>query len=60
DFSIGAITPVYGQPGKHAAIGTLAVSKKFDANWSVVGSYMGRFNKDISTHSLSCGLQFSF
>ncbi|MDR0693454.1 MAG: hypothetical protein LBF49_02700 [Puniceicoccales bacterium] len=60
NFGIGAITPAYGQSSKHAAIGTLAVSKKFNANWSVVASYTGRFNEDISTYSLSGGFQYSF
>jgi hypothetical protein len=57
---IGAITPIFRYPSKHAAIGTFTVSRKLNINWSVVGSYTGRFNKDISTHTLSCGAQYSF
>jgi hypothetical protein len=60
NFGIGAITPAYGQPGKHSAIATLTVSKNLNINWNIVGSYTGKFNKDISTHSASCGVQYSF
>jgi hypothetical protein len=60
NFGIGEITPIFRYPSKHVAIGTLSVSRKFNANWSVVGSYAGRFNKDTSTHTLSCGVEYSF
>jgi hypothetical protein len=60
NFGIGEIVPAYGQPGKNSAIGIFAVSKKFDDHWSIVGSYTGRLGKDISSHNLSCGVQYSF
>jgi hypothetical protein len=60
DFGRSEIMPTYGQPGKHAAVALLGVSKKLNVHWSVVGSYMLRFNSDISTHNLSCGAEYSF
>ncbi|MDR2778771.1 MAG: autotransporter outer membrane beta-barrel domain-containing protein [Puniceicoccales bacterium] len=60
NFGIGSITPTYGQPGRHAAIGTFGVSKKLNTHWNIVGSYVGRLGKDISTHSLSCGAEYAF
>ncbi|MDR1233260.1 MAG: autotransporter outer membrane beta-barrel domain-containing protein [Puniceicoccales bacterium] len=59
-FGIGKIIPAYGQPGKHAAVGVLAASKKLNDNWNIVGAYMGRFNRRISAHSLACGIQYLF
>jgi hypothetical protein len=60
NFGIGAIVPAYGQPGKHAAIGILAVAKKLNDHWNIAGSYMGRLSGNISSHSLSCGILYSF
>ncbi|MDR0742024.1 MAG: hypothetical protein LBE98_01000 [Puniceicoccales bacterium] len=60
DFGGGKIKPVYGQPGKNAAIVILGISKKLNTNLSMVGSYTGRFNREISNHSLSCGAEYSF
>ncbi|MDR1457703.1 MAG: hypothetical protein LBI47_02550, partial [Puniceicoccales bacterium] len=60
NLGIGTFVPSFGYPSKHAAIGTLTVSKDLNVNWAIVGSYTGRFSKDISTHTLSCGAQYFF
>jgi hypothetical protein len=59
-FAIGEIIPAYGQPGNHSAIGSLSASRNFNDHWRITGSYSGRFGKDTSSHSLSCGAFYSF
>ncbi|MDR2432246.1 MAG: autotransporter outer membrane beta-barrel domain-containing protein [Puniceicoccales bacterium] len=60
NFNIGTIVPILRYPSKHSAIGTLAVSKHLNVNWDIVGSYTGRIGKNISTHTIFCGLKYSF
>jgi hypothetical protein len=57
---IGEFSPTLGSPFRNAAIVSLGASKKLSFNWSSTGSSLARFNKDISTHNLSCGDEYSF
>jgi outer membrane autotransporter protein len=60
NLGIGEFTPKLGLPSKNVAIVSLGASQKFNVHWSIVGSYVARFNKDISSHNLSCGVEYSF
>ncbi|MDR1528504.1 MAG: autotransporter outer membrane beta-barrel domain-containing protein [Puniceicoccales bacterium] len=59
-FISGRSTPILGQPSKHAAIASFGAIKKLNTNWNIVGSYIARFNGDISTHNLYGGIEYSF
>jgi threonyl-tRNA synthetase len=56
---IGEFSPTLGSPSRNATIVCLRASKKLSFNWSITGSSLARFNKDISTHNLSCGVEYS-
>ncbi|MDR2778720.1 MAG: autotransporter outer membrane beta-barrel domain-containing protein [Puniceicoccales bacterium] len=60
NLGIGEFVSTVGQPSKNAAIMSLGVSKKLNVHWSIVGSYVVRLNKDISTHNAACGIEYSF
>jgi hypothetical protein len=47
-------------PRKDAAIISLGASQKLSNHWSIVGSYTGRFNKDLLAHNLAGGVEYSF
>jgi hypothetical protein len=47
-------------PSKHHITLTAGFRKKFNAHWSLDGSYQGAFSKDSSTNSLSLGLGYNF
>ncbi|MDR0742205.1 MAG: autotransporter outer membrane beta-barrel domain-containing protein [Puniceicoccales bacterium] len=57
---IGKFIPAFRHPSRSAAIVSLGVSQKLNIHWSIVGAYIARFNKDISTHNLSLGVEYSF
>jgi hypothetical protein len=57
---IGEFSPTPGSPFRNAAIVSLGASKKLNFNWTITGSSLARFNTDISTHNLSCGIEYSF
>jgi hypothetical protein len=59
-LGIGQFTPVFGVADKNAAIISLTNVWKLNNHWNIVGFYTGRFNKDIRTHNLSCGVEYSF
>jgi hypothetical protein len=59
-LNIGEFAPIFGYPSRNAAIVALGASKKLNVHWSIAGSYVARFNKDISIHNLSCGAEYSF
>ncbi|MDR2777041.1 MAG: autotransporter outer membrane beta-barrel domain-containing protein, partial [Puniceicoccales bacterium] len=48
------------RPSKNSAVISFAASQKLDDHWSLVGSYTARFNKDVSAHNLSGGMEYSF
>jgi uncharacterized protein with beta-barrel porin domain len=58
--NIGEFSPILGYPSRDTAIVSLGASKKLNINWSITGSYVAKFNKDISIHNLSCGIKYSF
>ncbi|MDR1233526.1 MAG: autotransporter outer membrane beta-barrel domain-containing protein [Puniceicoccales bacterium] len=60
NLGIGKFAPTFRHPSRSAAIISFGASQKFNVHWSVVGSYIARFNKDISTHNLSLGAEYSF
>ncbi|MDR1528499.1 MAG: hypothetical protein LBS22_02855 [Puniceicoccales bacterium] len=60
NLGIGPIAPIFRFPSRHAAIGTITVSKRLNVNWTIVASYIGRFNRNTSAHTLSCGGEYSF
>jgi outer membrane autotransporter protein len=60
NLGIGEFSPTLGSPSRNAAIVSIGASQKLNVNWSITGSYVARFNKDISTHNLSCGAEYSF
>jgi hypothetical protein len=57
---VGEFSPILGYLSKNAAIVSLGASEKLNVNWSITGSYVARFNKDISIHNLSCRIKYSF
>jgi hypothetical protein len=57
---IGEFSPTLGSPSRNATIVSLWASEKLSFNWSIIGSSLARFNKHISTHNLSCGVEYSF
>jgi hypothetical protein len=60
NLGIGKFAPTFRHPSRSAAIISFGASQKFNVHWSVVGSYIARFNKDIFTHNLSLGAEYSF
>jgi hypothetical protein len=60
NLGIGEFVPIFGCPSRNAAIVALGPSKKLNVHWSIAGSYVARFNKDISIHNLSCDIKYSF
>ncbi|MDR2629233.1 MAG: autotransporter outer membrane beta-barrel domain-containing protein [Puniceicoccales bacterium] len=60
NLGLGKFAPAFRQPSRSAAIISLGASQKLDIHWSIVGSCIARFNKDISTHNLSLGAEYSF
>ncbi|MDR2776955.1 MAG: autotransporter outer membrane beta-barrel domain-containing protein [Puniceicoccales bacterium] len=60
NIGLGKFAPVFRQPSRNAAIVSLGASQKLNIHWSIVGSYIARFNKDIATHNLSLGAEYSF
>jgi uncharacterized protein with beta-barrel porin domain len=62
NWSAGKFTvaPTRRYPLRSSAIVSLGVSRKFNIHWGVVGACVARFNKSLSTYSLSCGVEYSF
>jgi uncharacterized protein with beta-barrel porin domain len=58
--NVGQFSLILGYPARDAAIVSLGASKKLNVNWSITGSYVARFNNDISIHKLSYGIKYSF
>jgi hypothetical protein len=57
---IGEFTPTFGHADKHAAIISIEGVKKLNNHWNIVGFYVARFNRDIHTHNISSGVEYSF
>jgi outer membrane autotransporter protein len=51
---------VLNHPSKHHITLTAGFRKKFNAHWSLDGSYQGSFSKDSHANSLSLGLGYNF
>ncbi|MDR1457761.1 MAG: autotransporter outer membrane beta-barrel domain-containing protein [Puniceicoccales bacterium] len=47
-------------PVRNSAVILFSASQKLNTHWSIVGSYSARFNRNISAHSLSGGIEYSF
>jgi hypothetical protein len=47
-------------PLRNAAIVSFGASQRLNNHWNIIGSYSARFNKSISVHSLSCGIEYAF
>jgi hypothetical protein len=47
-------------PRKNAAVLSFGASQKLNDHWSIAGSYSARFNKDLSSHSLTGGVEYAF
>jgi outer membrane autotransporter protein len=60
NLGIGEYAPTMGRPSKNAAIVFFGAVKKLNTHWNIVGSYIARFNKNISSHNLSCGVEYFF
>jgi outer membrane autotransporter protein len=60
DVGVGEFIPVFGCPSKHAAIIALEAIKKLNDHWSIVAFYVARVNKDMHTHTISSGIEYSF
>jgi hypothetical protein len=58
------VDKVYGafkfkHPAQDAAIVSLNALQRLD-HWSIVGSYSVRFNKNLSAHGLTGGVEYAF
>ncbi|MDR1528303.1 MAG: autotransporter outer membrane beta-barrel domain-containing protein [Puniceicoccales bacterium] len=60
NLGLGKFAPAFRHPSRSAAIISFGASQKLNVHWSIVGSYIARFNKDIFTHNLSLGAEYSF
>ncbi|MDR0742518.1 MAG: hypothetical protein LBE98_03580 [Puniceicoccales bacterium] len=47
-------------PTRNTAVVSFRVSQKLNNHWSFVGSYSARFNKNLSAHNFSGGIEYSF
>jgi outer membrane autotransporter protein len=60
NLGIAKFAPTFRHLSRNAALISFGALRKFGIHWSIVGSYIGRFNKGISTHNLSVGAEYSF
>jgi hypothetical protein len=50
----------FGCPAKNSAVVVLSLTGVLDRHWSFVGSWTGRFNKDMSNNVVTCGIEYDF
>ncbi|MDR1457762.1 MAG: autotransporter outer membrane beta-barrel domain-containing protein [Puniceicoccales bacterium] len=50
----------FSDPAEGAIVLSFKASQKLSNRWNIVGSYFARFNKDISAHNISGGVEYAF
>jgi hypothetical protein len=59
-IGLGQFVPTLSQQPRNSAIISLESAFKLNTHWTIVGSYVARFNKDAHFHNVFTGIEYGF